>query len=133
MDRPSDHQVDSGTLEHRTKCFRVALDHRDATRHLTRARPIELEEKARCPDHQVPGSDPVLMGRTAAALAEAETDKTRILSATVLLADIGNKREFDEMWAQWIGEDPQAWPQRSCHGVVLAANNQVEILVVAAR
>ena len=68
-----------------------------------------------------------------AVLAEAETDKTRILSATVLLADIGNKSEFDEMWAQWIGEDPQGWPQRSCHGVVLAADNQVEILVVAAR
>ncbi len=68
-----------------------------------------------------------------AVLAEAHTNKARILSATVLLADIGNKSEFDEMWAEWVGEDPQAWPQRTCHGVDLAANNQVEILVVAAR
>ena len=66
-------------------------------------------------------------------LAKAGSDKTRILSATVLLADINNKTEFDEMWAEWIGDDPQAWPQRSCHGVHFAANNQVEILAVAAR
>ena len=66
-------------------------------------------------------------------LAEAGTDKSRILSATVLLADINDKTEFDKMWAEWIGEDPQAWPQRSCHGVDFAANNQVEILAIAAR
>lgn len=66
-------------------------------------------------------------------LSEAGTDKSRILSATVLLADIDNKGEFDEMWAEWIGADPQSWPQRSCHGVDFAADNQVEILAVAAR
>lgn len=68
-----------------------------------------------------------------AVLEEAGSDKSRILSATVLLADIENKGEFDKMWAAWIGEDPQDWPQRSCHGVAFAANNQVEILAVAAR
>ena len=66
-------------------------------------------------------------------LAEAGSDRSRILSATVLLADIGDKGEFDAMWADWIGDDPQGWPQRSCHGVDFAANNQVEILAVAAR
>ncbi len=66
-------------------------------------------------------------------LAELGTDKTRILSATVILHDIGNKPLTDEIWAEWIGGDPAHWPERSCHGAALHAGNQIEIRAVAVR
>ena len=66
-------------------------------------------------------------------LADLGTDKTKILSATVILNDIGNKPMTDKIWAEWIGGDPAHWPERSCHGVTLHAGNQIEIRVVAVR
>ena len=66
-------------------------------------------------------------------LADLGTDKTKILSATVILNDINNKPVTDKIWAEWIGDDPGHWPERSCHGVTLHAGNQIEIRVVAVR
>lgn len=66
-------------------------------------------------------------------LAEAGTDRTRIISATVILHDIEDKPLVDRIWAEWIGDDPAHWPDRSCHGVTLHAGNRIEIRVVAAR
>jgi enamine deaminase RidA (YjgF/YER057c/UK114 family) len=64
-------------------------------------------------------------------LADAGSDKTRLLSATVYLTDIARKAEMDEVWNDWIG--PESWPQRACVQVGLAAGVQVEISVIAAR
>ncbi|MEE2998340.1 MAG: Rid family hydrolase [Pseudomonadota bacterium] len=66
-------------------------------------------------------------------LAELGTDKTQILSATVILNDINNKPMADKVWAEWMGDDPDHWPERSCHGVDLHAGNEIEIRVVAVR
>ncbi len=66
-------------------------------------------------------------------LAEAGTDKTRVISATVILHDIEDKPMTDRIWADWIGDDPANWPDRSCHGVTLHAGNRIEIRVVAVR
>ena len=66
-------------------------------------------------------------------LADLGTDKTRIVSATVILGNIENKPITDKIWAKWIGDDPDHWPERSCHGVVLHAGNEIEIRVVAVR
>ncbi len=66
-------------------------------------------------------------------LADLGSDKSRIISATVILNDIENKPMADQIWADWIGADPANWPERSCHGVELHAGNQVEIRVVAVR
>ena len=66
-------------------------------------------------------------------LADLGTDKTRIVSATVILGNIENKPITDKIWAEWIGDDPDHWPERSCHGVVLHAGNEIEIRVVAVR
>lgn len=81
-----------------------------------------------------------LRAQAAASLAEIErrlaelgSDKSRILQATVYLRDIRRKAELDEVWNPWIGPDSSTWPQRACIGVELAANDQVEIVVVAAR
>ena len=64
-------------------------------------------------------------------LAEAGTDKTRLLSATVYVTDIADKALMDAAWNAWIG--PDNWPQRACVQVVLAGDTLVEITVVAAR
>jgi enamine deaminase RidA (YjgF/YER057c/UK114 family) len=65
-------------------------------------------------------------------LAEAGTDKTRIVSAQVFLADMSTKPQFDAVWNPWIGADPATWPQRACVGTALAGRCLVEIILVAA-
>ena len=59
-------------------------------------------------------------------LNEAGTDRTRIISATVLLGDIEDKPMVDRIWADWIGTNPAHWPERSCHGVTLHGGNRIE-------
>lgn len=66
-------------------------------------------------------------------LAELGTNKGHILSTTVFLADYGSKPQFDRIWLEWIGNNPQAWPQRACVGASLSPGTLVEITVVAAR
>ena len=66
-------------------------------------------------------------------LAEAGTDKRRLISVTVMLNDIENKPLMDEVWANWIGKDPSNWPERSCFGVNLHAGNCIELRAVAVR
>ena len=64
-------------------------------------------------------------------LADAGSDKTRILQATVYLRDMGAKEEMDAVWRDWIG-GPENWPQRACVGTNLAGEDLVEIVVTAA-
>ena len=66
-------------------------------------------------------------------LAKSGTDKSRLVSATVYVADIATKGEMDRAWCEWIGDDPATWPQRACIGVQLAPGDLVEIVVTAAR
>jgi enamine deaminase RidA (YjgF/YER057c/UK114 family) len=85
-----------------------------------------------------PGADfRTQVGQTLAALdgalRGAGSGRSRLLSVQVLLADIGAKPVFDELWQAWIGPDPAAWPQRSCFQVVLTPGLLVEITAVAAR
>ena len=65
-------------------------------------------------------------------LAEAGTDNTRLLSATVYLTDIAHKAEMDAEWCEWVGEAAN-WPQRACVQAALAPGTLVEITVIAAR
>ena len=66
-------------------------------------------------------------------LGEVGSDKTQIISATVMLNDIEDKPMMDKVWAKWIGDNPSHWPERSCFGVKLHAGNCIEIRVVAVR
>ena len=66
-------------------------------------------------------------------LAEAGTDKSRILNATVYVSEMDKKGEMDVAWTEWAGDDPQGWPQRACVGTKLAPGHLVEIVVIAAR
>ena len=65
-----------------------------------------------------------------ATLAEAGTDKSRILRTTVYITDMGKKPEMDRAWDEWV--DRANPPQRACIGVTLADKDLVEILVTAA-
>ena len=85
-----------------------------------------------------PGSSTSVQEQTRAVLARIEqnlaevgSDKTRLLSATVYLADIARKAEMDEVWNEWIG--PENWPQRACVQAGLAPDILVESSVIAAR
>ncbi len=65
-------------------------------------------------------------------LNEAGSDKTRMLSVQIFLADMSQKEAMDEVWNAWIGDDWQTWPQRACVGAPLAGSTLVEIVVTAA-
>lgn len=67
-----------------------------------------------------------------ANLADAGSDKTRMLSVQIFLADMSQKAEMDEVWDEWIGPDWNHWPQRACVGAPLAGSMLVEIVVKAA-
>jgi enamine deaminase RidA (YjgF/YER057c/UK114 family) len=67
-----------------------------------------------------------------ALLAEAGTDKSKLLTATIFLADIGTFAEMNKAWDVWV--DPTNAPARATVEARLAAPEYlVEILVVAAR
>lgn len=64
-------------------------------------------------------------------LAEAGTDKSKMLSATVYLADISQAATMNEVWNAWLSEcEP---PARTCVQATLAKPTMlVEITVTAA-
>lgn len=65
-------------------------------------------------------------------LAEAGTDKSKLLSATIWLADMRGFAEMNSVWDAWV--DPANTPARACVEAKLAAPQYiVEIGVIAAR
>jgi len=65
------------------------------------------------------------------SLALAGTDKSRILSAIVYIADIARKEEMNRAWDEWV--DRANPPMRACLGVDLEPPHVVEIVVTAAQ
>jgi len=66
-------------------------------------------------------------------LVELGSDKTKIVSAQVYIADMKSKQLMDSVWCQWFGDNPQHWPQRACLGVSLEGDVLIEITVTAVR
>jgi len=65
-------------------------------------------------------------------LAEAGTDKSKLLSATIWLVDMNNFAEMNAIWDAWVV--PGHTPGRACVEAKLAAPQYtVEIAVIAAR
>ena len=65
-------------------------------------------------------------------LAEAGTNKSKLLTATIWLADIATFDEMNAVWDAWVS--PGNTPCRACVQSKLAAPQYtVEIMVVAAR
>ena len=64
-------------------------------------------------------------------LAAAGTDKTRILSATVYLADMANYAAMNQVWDAWVA--PGATPARATvEGKLATPAYRVEVVVTAA-
>ncbi|MGO4409435.1 MULTISPECIES: RidA family protein [unclassified Brevundimonas] len=84
-----------------------------------------------------PGDDVTAQTRTAlteidALLAQAGSDKSKILSATIWLADIADFEAMNAVWDAWV--DPANPPARATSEAKLATPDYlVEIIVVAAR
>ena len=64
-------------------------------------------------------------------LAAAGSDKSRILSATVYMADATLKDEMNEAWMAWV--DKANLPARTAVGAALTPKTLVEITVCAAK
>jgi len=64
------------------------------------------------------------------SLAMSGTDKSKILSAIVYIADISRKEDINKAWDEWV--DRANPPMRACLGVDLEAPHLVEIVVTAA-
>jgi enamine deaminase RidA (YjgF/YER057c/UK114 family) len=64
-------------------------------------------------------------------LAEAGTDKTKLLTASIWLTDIATFDEMNAVWDAWVA--PGATPARACVEARLASPQYtVEIMVTAA-
>ncbi|MCG8490270.1 MAG: RidA family protein [Sneathiellales bacterium] len=65
-------------------------------------------------------------------LAEAGSDKSKMLQATIWLADMADFAEMNAVWDAWI--DPDNPPTRACGESKLATPDfKVEIIIVAAK
>jgi len=65
-------------------------------------------------------------------LADAGSNKSQILSATVWLADIANIADMNAVWDAWI--DPKNPPARACvEGRLATPDYLVEVMITAAK
>ncbi len=83
------------------------------------------------PSQDVPGQTRQILSAIDRLLAEAGTDKTRILSATIYLADIGTFSQMNSVWDAWVPDGHT--PARATVEAKLATPAfTVEIQVIAA-
>ena len=84
------------------------------------------------PAGSVRGQTQSILAAIDARLATAGSDKSKLLSANVWLADIGTFEEMNAVWDAWI--DPKNPPARATVEARLASPEYlVEIAVIAAR
>jgi len=73
-----------------------------------------------------------ILGMIDGYLAQAGTDKSKLLRTNIWLTDISTWGEMNSVWTQWI--DPKNPPARATVEAKLAnAQAKVEIMVVAAK
>ncbi len=79
----------------------------------------------------VAGQTAQILAKIDARLAEAGSDKSKLLSATLWITDMRHFHEMNKVWDAWLS--PGNTPCRACVEAVLAAPQyQVEIMVIAA-
>jgi enamine deaminase RidA (YjgF/YER057c/UK114 family) len=84
------------------------------------------------PNADVAGQTKQILAKADGLLAEAGSDKSKLLSATVWLSDIRAFDEMNKVWDAWIS--PGNTPARACVEAKLARPNLlVEIGFVAGR
>ena len=93
---------------------------------------VYLAGQVGAPGESVASQTRAVLAQIDRLLADAGTDKSRILSATIWLADIADFAEMNSVWDDWV--DPANPPARATGESRLAAPEyRVEIIVTAAR
>ena len=72
-----------------------------------------------------------VLARIDESLALCGTDKSRILTAIIYLADVKQKSELNRAWDEWV--DAKNPPMRACIGVDIEPPHLVEIVITAAK
>ena len=84
------------------------------------------------PGTSVTDQTKTILARIEALLAQAGSDKTKILSAVIWLADMADFAEMNAVWDAWVA--PGHAPARACGEAKLATPDYtVEIIIVAAQ
>ena len=84
------------------------------------------------PGESVADQTRAILGQIDSLLAEAGTDKSKILSANIWLTDIGTWSQMNEVWDAWVA--PGSTPARATVEAKLANPAlKVEIMVQAAK
>lgn len=79
----------------------------------------------------ITGQTQDMLAKVEARLAEAGTDKTRILQATIWLANMQDFAAMNAVWDAWVPEGHA--PARACGEAALATPELlVEVIIVAA-
>ena len=93
---------------------------------------IYLAGQVGAPGESVTNQTQAILGQIEALLAEVGSDKAKILSATIWLADMADFAEMNAVWDKWI--DGKDAPARATGEAKLATPAyKVEIIVIAAR
>ena len=84
------------------------------------------------PGTSVTAQTTTILQRIETLLAEAGSDKTKILQAVIWLADMADFAEMNAVWDAWVA--PGHAPARACGEAKLATPDYtVEIIIVAAQ
>ena len=93
---------------------------------------VYLAGQVDAPGKSVTEQTQVVLAQIDALLAETGSAKSRVLSATIWLADMADFAEMNAVWDAWIGG--QDAPARATGEAKLATPDyKVEIIIVAAR
>ncbi|MDJ0932676.1 RidA family protein [Breoghania sp.] len=92
---------------------------------------VWLAGQVGAPGESVTAQTEAVLARIDALLADAGTNKSRLLQTTIWLSSVDDFAEMNAVWDAWI--DPANPPTRACGGSRLATPDyKVEIIVVAA-
>ena len=93
---------------------------------------VYLAGQVALPGKSVTEQTEAVLGQVDALLAETGSDKSKILSATIWLADMADFAEMNVVWDAWVGGKDA--PARATGEAKLATPDyKVEIIVIAAR
>ncbi|MDP3595149.1 RidA family protein [Phenylobacterium sp.] len=93
---------------------------------------VYLAGQVGAPGESVTAQTKAVLASVEALLAQAGSDKSKILTATIWLADMADFAEMNAVWDVWI--DGKDAPARATGEAKLATPDyKVEVIVVAAR
>lgn len=92
---------------------------------------VYLAGQIGAPGEDIAAQTRAVLGKIDALLAEAGTDKSHVLTATIWLADMSDFGAMNDVWDQWVGGVHA--PARATGEVKLATPDyRVEIIITAA-